>query len=56
MLSEDGTKYKIGGLCCESFFIKDTIMAINERVTHSFLDNEHLGAIVYYRTAHSELS
>lgn len=32
MVSEEGAKYKIGGLCYESFFIEDTIMAINERV------------------------
>lgn len=32
MLSEEGAKFKIGGLFYESFFIEDPIMAINERV------------------------
>lgn len=32
MLPEEGAKYKVGGLCYESFFTEGTIMEINERV------------------------
>lgn len=38
MLSEEGVKYIIGGLCYESFFFEDTIMALNERVNKLFFE------------------
>lgn len=32
MLSDKVVNYTVGGLCYESFFIEDIIMATNERV------------------------
>lgn len=47
---------KLEAFAVSHSLLKTPLWQLMKELTHSFLDNEHLGAIVYYRTAHSELS